>query len=153
MHSAAHTTRLHRAGPWDALLEGALGLIGLAGALFVLAPDFVGLAWLNRGVAAAFFPSGVPEGATGLRHWLYAVEGATLVGFGVLGLAVARVGFRRREPWARNALLTAVGAWFVLDTAVSAGHGVWANVALNIGIALCLLAPIVALWGRFPDHA
>lgn len=136
-------------GFWDASLEVVFGLIAVAGAVFVLGPDFPALGWLNRAVVAAFFPGGVPEGANALRHWLYAVEGATLVAFGVLGLAVVRVPFRRREEWARNGLALAIGTWFILDTTASAVHGVWANVALNVGIAAALLVPIAGSWRRF----
>lgn len=121
------------------------GLIA-GGLVFVIAPDWGGIGWLNRGVDRAFFGAAAPPaGAGAMRRWLYGVEGATLVAFGVLGLAVIRTAGIRREPWVWKALASAVGAWFVLDTIVSAGYGVWPNVVLNLGIALVVLVPVVAL--------
>lgn len=139
--------------PWDSLL--AIGFCGAiaGGVLLVAAPDFVGLAWLNRSVEGAFFDAAAPEGAAGMRRWLYAVVGATLAAFGILGLRVARTAFRRRQRWARDALALAIGVWFPLDTVASAASGVWANVALNVVIAAVLLLPILALWRRFPGDA
>jgi hypothetical protein len=122
-----------------------LGLIA-GGALFVVVPDWVGFAWLNGAVDRAFFGAAEPPpGAVGLRHWLYGVEGATLVAFGILGLAVVRNAIRRQEPWASKALLWAVAIWFVLDTAVSLAHGIWQNAGLNVVIALAVLIPTSAL--------
>ncbi len=134
---------------WDRVLTVAFGLAVAGGLLLIIAPDFRGIEWLNRAVARAFFPPGAHEGAGDLRRWLFAVEGATMLGFGVLGLAVARTAFRRRERWARNALALAILAWFVLDSVASGVYGVWANVALNAGIAVVLLTPIVVTWRRF----
>lgn len=134
---------------WDSILTAAFGLAVAGGLLLVFAPDFVGLGWLNRAVTRAFFPAGPPDGAGDLRRWLYTVEGATMFGFGVLGLAVVRTAFRRRERWARDGLALAIVAWFVLDSAGSGVYGVWANVGLNAGIAAALLLPIAATWRRF----
>lgn len=139
--------------PWDRILAAAFGLTVAGGLLLVFAPDFRGLDWLNRAIARAFSGAGERDGAGDLRRWLFAVEGATMLAFGVLGLAVVRTAFRRRERWARNALAVAVVVWFALDSAASAAYGVWANVALNAGIAVALLLPIAVTWRRFPAGA
>lgn len=137
---------------WDRLLMAGFAAATVGGLLFVVAPDFVGLGWLNRGVVAAFFgPADEPPGAVALRHWLYAVEGSTLVAFGILGLGVAATAFRCRERWARNALALAVGVWYPLDTLVSLAHGVMVNAALNTGIAVVLLVPLLATWRQFGE--
>ncbi|MEJ2503186.1 MAG: hypothetical protein P8177_07685 [Gemmatimonadota bacterium] len=117
-----------------------------AGLLFVAAPDWVGLAWLNAGVDRAFFGTADPSaGAHAMRRWLYGVEGSTLVAFGILGLAVVRAAGRRREPWVRKALAAAVGSWFLLDTTITVAYGVWPNAVLNVVIALAVLVPVMAL--------
>lgn len=140
-----------RSGPWDVLLAVGFVLVLAGGILFLAAPDAPVIAWLNRGVARAFYGGAAePVGAASLRRWLYAVEGSTLVALGVLGLAVARTAFRRRERWARNALAVSVGLWFPLDTAVSLAHGVVENALLNVAIALMLLLPVAATWRSFP---
>lgn len=141
-----------RPGGWDTWLVAAFVAVTVGGVVLVLAPDLVVLAPLNAGVVRAFFGAPPPVGAESLRRWLYAVEGSTLVAFGVLGVALARTAFRRRERWARDAMALAVGVWFPLDTAASLLHGVWENAALNGVIALVLLAPVLATWTEFgPD--
>lgn len=138
---------------WDLLLIVGLALATAAGVVLVVAPDFPALGWLNRGVDRAFFDGTTPAGADDLRRWLYAVEGATLAGFGILGLGVAMTAFRRREPWARNTIALAIAVWFPLDTVASVGYGVWQNALLNVGIAVVLLLPVVATWRRFSATA
>lgn len=136
---------------WDRVLAGAFGALIAAGALLFAAPHSFPLAWLDAAVARAFFGSrSLSGGVAELQSWLFAVEGATLVAFGVLGLAVARTAYRRRERWARNALAGAVAVWFPLDTAASLAHGVWENAVLNVVIAAVLLVPMAATWMQFP---
>jgi hypothetical protein len=134
---------------WDRLLTLGFAAAIAGGLLFVLAPEFSGLGWLNRSVTAAFFGTEEPPGAAALRRWLYAVEGSTLVAFGILGLSVVVTAFRRRERWARNALVLAIAVWYPLDTAASLARGVVANAALNTAIALVLLVPVAMTWKRF----
>lgn len=136
---------------WDRMLTAAFGALMAGGAVLIAAPHGFALAWLDAAVARAFFgASDVGSGVAELQGWLYAVEGSTLVAFGALGLAVVRTAFRRRERWARNALVFAVAAWFPLDTVASLAYGVWENAVLNTVIAAFLLLPVAAMWGRFP---
>ena len=145
------TTRMKLPAAESVLAAGYL-VATAGGLLLVLAPDFVGLGWLNASVRAAFFGTGtVPAGAEAMRRWLYAVEGSTLAAFGILGWSVVHGAIRRRVRWGRNALTIAVGVWFPLDTFVSLRAGVWANAVLNVVIALLLLGPLARLWNRFPS--
>jgi hypothetical protein len=131
---------------WEAWLSLAFIGVIAGGLVLVVAPDWAALGWLNRGAARAFFgDTGPPAGAEALRRWLYGVEGATLVAFGILGLAITRTALRQGESWGWRALTIAVGAWFVLDTPLSLAYGVPENAALNVVIALVILAPVVAL--------
>nr|NIW38184.1 hypothetical protein [Gemmatimonadota bacterium] len=130
----------------ERLLSLAFAGLVAGGLVLAAAPDWIGLAWLNRGVDRAFFQTADPTaGAIELRRWLYGVEGSTLVAFGILGFAVVRTAVRQGEPWAWKALALAVGTWFLLDTSISMAHGVWENAALNVVIALVVLIPTLAL--------
>jgi hypothetical protein len=140
--------------PWDGVLLAGFVALVVGGAALWATPDLPALAWLNGAVRRAFFGSSpTPEGAESLRRWLYAVEGSTLMAFGLLGMAVARTAFRRRERWARNALVLAVAAWYPLDTAASLAAGVWENAVLNTAIAVVLLLPVAVTWRRFVGPA
>jgi len=42
-----------------------------------------------------------------------------------------------------------MGAWFAVDTTLSAVTGFWGNVALNIGFALLFAVPLAATYSEF----
>lgn len=52
--------------------------------------------------------------------------------------------FRRRERWAWWALALGTALWFVLDTGISAGHGVGINVAINLTVLVLIGVPLAA---------
>jgi hypothetical protein len=46
-----------------------------------------------------------------------------------------------------------LAAWYVVDTAFSAAHGVWGNVLLNTGTALMFAVPLWASRRHFARQA
>lgn len=104
----------------------------------------------NAGVDPAFWGSGHPDPiATAFQGWVYGAWGATVAGLGWLGFLLIRGPFRRRETWARNALATTLGIWFLLDTGVSLAHGVWLNVAVNLFVMSAFGIPMALSWADF----
>ena len=101
-------------------------------------------ATLNRSIDPVFWPAQVPEGVSGFQGWVYGAWGATVIGWGVMTAALARYAFPRREPWAWWAMAAGLGAWYVIDTAVSALHGVWVNVVLNTVLIILFAVPLAA---------
>ena len=70
---------------------------------------------------------------------------------GRLGVVVALLSgtaFARGERWAWWALALGTALWFVLDTGVSVGHGVWPNVTINGGVAVLVAVPLLATWDQ-----
>jgi len=55
------------------------------------------------------------------------------------------------EAW--DAIAWPLAAWFVVDTAFSAAHGVWGNVLLNTGTALMFAVPLWASRRHFAGNA
>lgn len=84
------------------------------------------------------------------QRWAYGVLGATMVGWGVFFLFVAWYPFARRERWAWRGILACVVAWFVLDSAISALHQVYANVLLNVAFLALVGVPLYFTRGDFP---
>jgi hypothetical protein len=126
------------------VILGHLIVFGLDGPLFAWHQDRVGLAlWGSTDYG--------PEVAA-YRRWIQAVLGGTMIAWAWTMLAIVAVPLRRREPWAVWVIVVSTLNWFVLDTTISAMHGVSINVAFNcvalasIGIPLALLAP----WLRRP---
>jgi hypothetical protein len=81
---------------------------------------------------------------TAYRGWIQAVFGGTMISYAWAMLFVVAIPLRRREPWAGWAIAIATLNWFVLDTSISATHGVWINVGFNL-VALTFVAVPLAL--------
>jgi hypothetical protein len=126
---------------WLWIASLGLVLFGLAMALLnrTIAFDTV-----NRLIDPVFWPAGVPEGAPAFQGWVYGAWGATVIGWGLMAAALVRYALPRREAWAWWAMAAAIGAWYVLDTAISALHGVWVNVVLNTVLMVIFVIPLVA---------
>ncbi len=104
----------------------------------------------DAGVDPVFWRDGHPDPmATAFQGWAYGVWGATVAGLGWAGFLLVRGPYRRRESWARNALATTLGIWFLLDTGVSVAYAVWLNVGFNLIVMLAFSIPIALCWGEF----
>lgn len=93
----------------------------------------------------AFWPSG---GVTDQDHlfqqWVYGLLGATMVGWGIFMFFIVKNAFIKREKWAWSCVLFGVLAWYLIDTGISAFHGVGANVMLNTVIFVLVIVPLIA---------
>ncbi len=104
----------------------------------------------NQRVNPVFWPTG--SGAVNIeifQAWIYGVLGATVSGWGVFVVALARHPLRKREKWAWNCLFTGITVWFLIDTAISAYFGVLFNVAFNAAIAVLVYVPLFATYREF----
>lgn len=135
-------SRWERAGVWALTVGfGAQVLVGYSAAFGY---DSALWAWHRQGVARALWGlAEVPEVAWPLMRQLCAMLGATIACWALAMLCLVRGPLRRREPWAWWAILTSFLSWFVVDTGLSARHGVWINVAFNVGAAIMTLGPLV----------
>ena len=126
------------------LWVASLGLVlfGLAMALLNRTPVF---AVFNRAIDPRFWPAGIPQGAASFQGWVYGAWGATVAGWGITTAFVARFALPRRLPWAWWALVTGIGVWFVIDTALSVLAGVWVNVGLNAFLLAVFAIPLAAV--------
>ena len=101
----------------------------------------------NRQIDPAFWTSGSSlESIRPFQQWIYGIWGATIAGWGVFVTFVAHYPFRNKEKWAWNCLVVGILVWFVLDTALSAFHKVYFNVAFNT--ALLILAGLPAIFTK-----
>jgi hypothetical protein len=71
------------------------------------------------------------------------VLGATLVGWGMTILLVARYAFNERKPELLRILLYGLLAWAPVDMVVSIFYGAWFNVALNLIIVVAAGIPLI----------
>lgn len=133
-------------------------------ALLVITAVF-GVLAIGWSVLGSFDPFGFYEGY--MAQWLFGTDvlpdpaqrafafalipaGATTAAFFVLMHLIVRHAFPRREAWAYRAVVWAVLVWFVVDSALSALHGAWFNIAIaNVPCLVVLGVPLVRLGPYF----
>lgn len=134
-----------RSGPWDALLL----VVFVAVATYALGLVFFGLALGDSiFVLLGFGPDDGEITAEVSRRYLrlvYAILGAVIVGWMTTAGAIAIGPLRRREPWAWWAIVCASAVWFALDTSLSLALGFTGHGLFNLGFALALAVPLVAI--------
>jgi hypothetical protein len=78
-----------------------------------------------------------------LLTWLYAVLGATMIGWGICILYILQNAFTRKERWAWFAVTIGLLAWFIPDTFMSYFCGAIFNVVLNFLLLIVFLLPLI----------
>jgi hypothetical protein len=108
----------------------------------------------NRQIDSVFWSNGVPAESIELfQAWIYGVLGATVSGWGVFIVFLARYPFRRRERWARNCIAVGITVWYIADTSISLYFGVTFNAVFNTVLAFLVCAPIMATREEFRGHS
>jgi hypothetical protein len=132
---------------WIALLVGFVGQL-LLGHVIAFGLDGAAFAWHQDRVATSLWGSAeYGTQVTAYRAWIQALLGGTLIAWAWAMLGLVAIPLRRRERWAAWIIGISTLHWFVIDTTISAIHGVGINVAFNlggltmIGIPLLLLIP------------
>ncbi len=139
-----------RATFFDHWLFVACCAFGLQGLGSVVLGSFDPLGVWDGLLADAFYGGATPESVVRFRRFLLGPFGATLAGYFVLMGMIARIPFRRREPWAFWTIATAAWLWFLVDSAASLAHGALFNVLLvNLPCVTLLTIPLVALRTEF----
>ena len=119
------------------------------GCCWWLSPPFANrlFGWVAFGSA-----SGIDDLGAAAQPYLalvHGVLGAVMFGWGV-GLLLVALGPFSRGAWeAWRTIAISMGAWFAVDTSLSAVTGFWGNVALNIGFALLFAVPLAATYSEF----
>lgn len=90
-----------------------------------------------------------PDGSVAFQRWAYGAWGATVSGWGVFIVFIARFPYRRREIWARNCLLAGLALWYVLDTGISLYYRVYFNALFNTLLLILAGLPLGLTWKSF----
>lgn len=119
------------------VLLGHLVAFGLGSPLF---------GWHQGRVAEALWGSvEYGEQVAAYRGWIQALLGGTMISYAWAMIFVVCVPLRRAEPWAAWAIGVATLNWFVIDTSLSAVHGVMVNVVFNLVALLSIAAPLALM--------
>jgi hypothetical protein len=103
-------------------------------------------------LASIFFQQeSLPENTRLLYTFVMGPMGATIAVTYILLAYIAQYPFRRREKWARNAIIVGFSVWFITDAIVSIYYGVYFQVlVLHLLISLPQKAlPLVFTWKEF----
>jgi hypothetical protein len=113
----------------------------------------LGMALLNRTSLFSIFDSQVnpvfwdgnplASGVEGFQGWIYGVLGATMAGWGVFLVFLARYPFRARERWAWSALALGLSLWYGTDTVISLYFGVIFNALFNTLVFILAVLPLI----------
>ena len=132
---------------WLLVVSWIIVLFGLAMALLNATPLFD---LMNDRVNPVFWGDGpVPHASALFMRWIYGVLGATVAGWGVFMVYIARFPFYRHERWARDAILIGLLLWYVVDTSITLYFRVAFNAALNTTLFIMGMLPIVMTWKSF----
>jgi hypothetical protein len=108
----------------------------------------------NRQIDPVFWAAEtMPGAARSFRSWLYGAWGATVAGWGVLIVFIARYPFKRRELWSWNCLVVGLVVWYVLDTGISLYFKVYFNALFNTVLLALVTLPLGATRSQFSPNA
>jgi hypothetical protein len=126
---------------WRLLVQATIMTMIVLGAVMLLTPALGEKIFYLVYYQAFEPPADFSKEARSYIRFTNAVLGAVLIGWMVLSyqLVVARSAVTFS---AQSAIMLSVGCWFLVDTAFSALHGVWGNVALNVLVAIGILLPL-----------
>jgi hypothetical protein len=134
---------------WQRWLQGVGAGSALFGLFLFFAPSSEMLATYDQHVVEAFHGQAAPPAAFEHQRWALSVIGSSIVGWGLMLLAIATVPFGRREPWAWCMIALSVAAWAALDSFVSDRAGVHLEVLFNGTVAIVVALPLAMTYRAF----
>lgn len=120
----------------------------LVGLLTAFTPEIILLKPHNDKTLSIFFGGDetLYEQFKPLKNWMFAIIGATIVGFHSLSIFIIHYALRQKEMWAYWALWFALLIWFLIDSGWSIFYGATYNVWLiNIPAFVMIALPLILL--------
>jgi hypothetical protein len=136
---------------WQRWLFYSSLLFALFGVVFAVYGNNPFFLPYNKALAQIFWmKDNFPEGVEPFRTFIWGPLGATISCCYILLAFIAWFPFKRKEVWARNAILVAFGIWVILDSAVCLFYGVYFQVyIINAFSVLQKGLPIIFTWKEF----
>ncbi|MBF9252196.1 hypothetical protein I2I11_02715 [Pontibacter sp. 172403-2] len=140
---------------WQKWLFYTSVLFALFGVAFAVYGDNPLFRPYNQALARLFWHSSqIPAEIVPFRAFIWGPLGGTIACSYILLAYIARYPFRRKERWARNAILVAFGTWVILDSAISVYYGVYFQFYLINAFSFLIKAlPLVFTWKDFRKPA
>jgi len=133
---------------WLFLTSVAFAVFGVTFAIYGDNPVF---GPYNDALAFIFWHAeSTPQEIEPYRAFIYGPLGGTIACSYILLAFIAWYPFKKKEPWARNAIVVAYGIWIILDSAVCFYYGVYFQIYLINGFSFFQKSlPIIFTWKDF----
>ena len=107
--------------------------------------SIVSIGILLFGIMMAFFvePTIFPVEHSIIAKLILSVLGATMIGWAITILFVARYAFAHRVPYLLKIILASLVVWYIIDTLLSAYFEAYFNVVLNSIILIAAAIPLI----------
>ncbi|NEW84695.1 MAG: hypothetical protein GZ094_20330 [Mariniphaga sp.] len=127
------------------------GLFGIVFAIYGANPLFTPY---NKALASIFWQvSEIPPEVEPFRAFIWGPLGGTIACCYILLAYIAWIPFRKKEIWARNAILVAFGTWILLDSAICIYYGAYFQIyIINAFSFLQKALPIIFTWKDFKQQ-
>lgn len=138
---------------WQWLYYSSL-LFAVSGLILALYGNNPLFAPYHRMLASIFFNQDTfPEGTQALYVFILGPMGATIAGIYLLLAYIARYPFRRKEKWARNAIVVSFSIWFITDAIVAITYGVLIHsLVIHLLVSVPQKAlPLIFTWKEFEE--
>ena len=105
----------------------------------------------NKALAHVFWSSeNIPAETEPFRAFIWGPLGGTIACCYILLAFIAWFPFRRKERWARNAIMVAFGVWVLFDSALCLYYGVFFQIYIINAFSILVKAlPIIFTWKEF----
>jgi hypothetical protein len=125
-----------------------IALFGIVFAIYGNNPFFM---LYNKALAQIFWASeNIPPDIDPFRAFVSGPMGGTVACSYILLAYIAWFPFRRKERWARNAIIAAFGVWTLLDSVICIYYDVYFQVYIINAISILQKAlPIIFTWKEF----
>ena len=98
--------------------------------------------------------SQIPDHIKPFKAFIWAPIGATITCCYILLAYIAWYPFKKKEPWARNAIIVAFGIWAIIDSSACLFFGVYFQAYLiNLFSIVIKALPIIFTWKEFKNKA
>jgi len=120
----------------------------MVGFITAFLPESIFLKWHNQETLLKFFSGNetLYHQLKPLKNWLFAIIGATIMGFHMLVICIAHFALRKKETWAYWAVWSGLLCWFSIDSFWSLIHGATYNIWLiNVPALVMISIPLLLL--------
>ena len=136
---------------WQRWLFYSSLLFALFGVVFALYGNNAFFMPYNKALAHVFWDSkNIPVEVEPFRVFIWGPLGGTIACCYILLAFIVQYPFRKKELWARNAILASFMVWIVLDSTVCIYSGVYFQVYIINAFSFLIKAlPIIFTWKEF----